>query len=289
MFAGSFELEAAERICDADLDTLQSLIDKSLVRQARTDASSSWKPRASTRSNSSPPVASRTRSAPATHAGTSRSASPRAARARTRVSARTRLRHDTANVGLALAWALDHDIAAALPLADSLFLTVVGDRTPRGAPALVRARARGPRRALAAGPRRRARRARPRAHLRRDTSTRRATALTEALALFAKQAMSAMRPECSTSLGGIEFVGGSPERMLEWREQALEICERLGDPEEIARSLFFIAEGLRDARRLRSRRRALHALDRDRRRPRRSAAARPARTASATSRSTAAT
>ena len=33
MFAGSFDLDAAEQVCDADLDTLQSLIDKSLLRQ----------------------------------------------------------------------------------------------------------------------------------------------------------------------------------------------------------------------------------------------------------------
>ncbi len=33
MFSGGCTLEAAEEICDADIDTLQSLIDKSLVRE----------------------------------------------------------------------------------------------------------------------------------------------------------------------------------------------------------------------------------------------------------------
>ncbi|MFN2472227.1 MAG: hypothetical protein ABR583_14825 [Gaiellaceae bacterium] len=33
VFAGSFDFEAAEQVCDADLDTLQSLIEKSLVRR----------------------------------------------------------------------------------------------------------------------------------------------------------------------------------------------------------------------------------------------------------------
>jgi predicted ATPase/class 3 adenylate cyclase len=33
VFAGSFDLEAAEEVCEADLDTLASLIDKSLLRQ----------------------------------------------------------------------------------------------------------------------------------------------------------------------------------------------------------------------------------------------------------------
>jgi predicted ATPase len=33
VFSGSFDLEAAERICNADLDDLQALVDKSLIRQ----------------------------------------------------------------------------------------------------------------------------------------------------------------------------------------------------------------------------------------------------------------
>jgi predicted ATPase/class 3 adenylate cyclase len=33
VFAGSFDLEAAEQVCEADLDTLTSLVDKSLLRQ----------------------------------------------------------------------------------------------------------------------------------------------------------------------------------------------------------------------------------------------------------------
>jgi predicted ATPase len=35
VFAGGFELEAAERVCGADLDTLQALVDKSLVQKSR--------------------------------------------------------------------------------------------------------------------------------------------------------------------------------------------------------------------------------------------------------------
>jgi predicted ATPase len=37
VFAGSFELEAAEAVCNADLDDLQSLIDKSLLRHQQQD------------------------------------------------------------------------------------------------------------------------------------------------------------------------------------------------------------------------------------------------------------
>jgi non-specific serine/threonine protein kinase len=37
VFAGSFDLEAAEAVCGADLDNLQSLVDKSLLRQQQED------------------------------------------------------------------------------------------------------------------------------------------------------------------------------------------------------------------------------------------------------------
>jgi hypothetical protein len=65
-----------------------------------------------------------------------------------RAEALTRLGRDPGNVSLALPWALDNDIAAALPFADSLFYTWVGSRPCRRAQALVRARARGSGRAL---------------------------------------------------------------------------------------------------------------------------------------------
>src|SRR5581483_10924077 len=43
-----------------------------------------------------------------------------------RAEALSRLREDAANVGLALSWALDHDVAGALPLADSIFKEWLG-------------------------------------------------------------------------------------------------------------------------------------------------------------------
>jgi tetratricopeptide (TPR) repeat protein len=48
-------------------------------------------------------------------------------------------------------------------------------------------------------------------------------------------------------LGGVDFISGRPEGMIEWSEQALPIYERLDDSEGIARSLHYIAEGLRDS------------------------------------------
>ena len=53
MFAGGCTLEAAEQVAGADLDTLQSLVDKSLLRHTRRAASGCWRRSASTRSNGS--------------------------------------------------------------------------------------------------------------------------------------------------------------------------------------------------------------------------------------------
>ncbi len=47
-------------------------------------------------------------------------------------------------------------------------------------------------------------------------------------------------------LGGVGVISGYPEEAVKWSEQALPIYERLEDPEGIAQSLHYIAEGLRD-------------------------------------------
>ena len=47
-------------------------------------------------------------------------------------------------------------------------------------------------------------------------------------------------------LGAVEFVAGSPTESLRWCEQALAISEHVDDPEGLARSLQYVAEGLRD-------------------------------------------
>jgi len=121
VFIGSFELEAAEQICGADLDTLQSLLDKSLLRR---DEDGRFFLLATTReyaleqfdaSDDQDEIRSR-------HAHWYFALGVAAGRQDAeRATALTRLRRDPGNVSLALAWALEHDIAAGLPLADSLF------------------------------------------------------------------------------------------------------------------------------------------------------------------------
>jgi predicted ATPase len=121
VFVGSFELEAAEQICGADLDAMRSLIDKSLVRHGDNGRLSLL---GTTREYALEQFdASHEREEiRARHArwyfalGGADGAQPQDG-----TDDLLRLRQDAADVGLALAWALDHDIAAALPLADALF------------------------------------------------------------------------------------------------------------------------------------------------------------------------
>jgi predicted ATPase/class 3 adenylate cyclase len=245
VFAGSFTLEAAEAVCDAELDTLQSLIDKSLVRQGehgRCFLLETTREYALERFA----IGGEQDDIRARHARwyfalglAVKGEGPG------REAARTELRRDTANIGLALAWAIDRDIAAALPLADSLFLPWLGTgrlgellrwyeralEDPAALSTLDRAEALcGLGRALSYT----------------ETLDSARAALMEALALSREADDERRAARALTGLGGVEFVGGSPERLIEWGERALEIYERLDDTEGVARSMFFIAEGLRD-------------------------------------------
>src|SRR6201987_101338 len=121
VFVGSFELEAAEQICDADLDTMRSLIDKSLVRHGdngRLFLLHTTREYALEQFDSN----EERDEVRARHArwyfalGVTDSDGPREG-----TDDLIRLRQDAADISLALDWALDHDIAAALPLADALF------------------------------------------------------------------------------------------------------------------------------------------------------------------------
>jgi predicted ATPase len=246
VFVGSFELEAAEEICEADLDEVQSLVDKSLVRRGETGRFFLLE---TTREYALEQLAASDErdESRARHARWYFAIGAAAlGRDPQRTEAMTRLRRDTGNVSLALAWALDHDVAAALPLADSLHTTWVlaAGRTeeltgwyeraledPEALAPLERADAlRGLGLALVYA---------------QDPASARA-ALTEALALYRGAADERNEARVLNCLGAVEFVAGSPAASLGWSEQALAICERLDDPQGLSRSLQYVAEGLRD-------------------------------------------
>jgi predicted ATPase/class 3 adenylate cyclase len=245
VFSGSFELEAAERVCDANLDVLQSLIEKSLVRSAENGRYFLLQ---TTREFALERfvVSVQCEEIRARHARwyfelgvAARDHAPG------RPEALMRLREEAADVATALSWALDHDVAGALPLADSLFserLAVgrIGELSQWYERALADPDALAPgdrADALAGlgmtlefeqnlGP----------AH----------TALTEALALYEQAGNERGRVRVLNDLGGIEWVGGFSERAIDWHEQALQGSERLDDPKELVRSLHYLADAVRD-------------------------------------------
>jgi predicted ATPase/class 3 adenylate cyclase len=245
VFHGSFGLEAAERICDADIDTLQSLIEKSLLRHADNGRHSLLE---TTREFALEQfvVSDQCEEIRARHARwyfelgvAARDHDPG------RPEALIRLREESADVATALSWALDHDIAAALPLADSLFserLAVgrIGELSQWYERALADpdALAPGDRADALAG-------LGMTLEFEQNLGPAR-TALTEALALYEQAGNERGRIRVLNDLGGIEWVGGFSERAIDWHEQALEGSERLDDPKELVRSLNYLADAVRD-------------------------------------------
>jgi non-specific serine/threonine protein kinase len=245
VFAGSFELEAAEQICEATLDELQSLVDKSLLREGDSgrffllETTREYALEQLDASEDQDDVRAR-------HARWYFALGIAAGRQDAeRADALTRLRQDPGNVFLALAWALDHDVAAGLPLADSVFYTWLG----AGRLAELRRwyeRALADTDALTASQQADALAGLGITLAYSDTPERARAALAEAQKLYCEAGDERNQARVLMRLGGVEFLSGSPEGMIKWSEQALPIYERLNDSEGIARSLHYIAEGLRD-------------------------------------------
>jgi predicted ATPase/class 3 adenylate cyclase len=245
VFVGSFELEAAEQICHAGLDTLQSLIDKSLVHQAEDgrffllETTREYALELFEASETRHDVGAR-------HARWYFALGVAVdARDEERAEVLARLRRDAGNVGVALAWALDHDIAAGLPLAGSLLRPWLGAGR-------IEELAQWYERALE--------------HPEALSSMERAVALaglgfalsysekldparnalTEALRLYREAGDERNQARVLNRLGGVEFMAGAPDRAIGWHEEALVISERLDDAEEVGESLHHLGENLRD-------------------------------------------
>jgi len=245
VFSGSFELETAEQICDADLDILQSLTEKSLVRHVDNGRHSLLE---TTREFALERFAMSDErdEIRARHARwylalgiAARGHDPE------RAKALIRLRENAADASLALSWALDHDIAGALPLADALFSDWlaagrIGElaRWYERAVANSEALARDERADALAG-------LGLTLEFAEELDPAR-TALTEALALYEQTGNDRGTVRVLNDLGGVEWVAGSSERAIVWHERALAISERIDDPDETVRSLHYLADSLRD-------------------------------------------
>ena len=245
VFVGSFELEAAEQICGADLDAMRSLIDKSLVRHGdngRLFLLQTTREYALEQFDSS----DERDEIRARHArwyfalGVADDGHPREG-----TDDLIRLRQDAANVGLALAWALDHDIAAALPLADALFTPWLGAGRIRELERWYE-RALADPTALSPGDRAKALAGLGYALVFLERLEQARAALIEALTLYRDAGDERGETLVLLRLGAAEFIAGAPESTLAWAEQALPIYERLDDTLGIARTLHYIAEALRD-------------------------------------------
>jgi predicted ATPase/DNA-binding SARP family transcriptional activator len=245
VFVGSFELEAAEQICDADLDAMRSLIDKSLVRHAdngRLFLLQTTREYALEQFDSN----DERDEIHARHArwyfalGVAGDGHRREG-----TDDLIRLRQDAANVGLALAWALEHDIAAALPLADALFTPWLGAGRIRELERWYE-RALADPTALSPGDRAKALAGLGYALVFLERLEHARAALIEALTLYRDAGDERGETLVLLRLGAAEFIAGAPESALTWAQQALPIYERLNDTLGIARTLHYIAEALRD-------------------------------------------
>jgi predicted ATPase/DNA-binding SARP family transcriptional activator len=245
VFVGSFELEAAEQICDADLDAMRSLIDKSLVRHGENGrlfllhTTREYALEQFDSSDERDEIRAR-------HArwyfalGVADGDRPREG-----TDDLIRLRQDAANVGLALAWALDHDIAAALPLADAVFTPWLGAGRIRELERWYERALTEPT-ALSPGDRAKALTGLGQALVFLERLEPARAALIEALTLYRDAGDERGETLVLLRLGAAEFIAGARESALAWAEQALPIYERLDDTLGIARTLHHIAEALRD-------------------------------------------
>jgi predicted ATPase/DNA-binding SARP family transcriptional activator len=245
VFGGSFELEAAEQICDADLDTLRSLIDKSLLRHAESGRFfllGTTREYALEQFDSSDERDEiRARHARWYFALGVADGDDRGEDAGELI----RLREDAVDIGLALAWALDHDIAAALPLADAVFTPWLGAGRIRELERWY-ARALGDATALSPGDRAKALTGLGQALMFLERLDQARAALIEARTLYREAGDERGETLALLRLSAAEFIAGAPQAALAWAEQVLAMYERLEDTLGIASTLHRIAEALRD-------------------------------------------
>jgi predicted ATPase len=123
VFAGGFELEAAAAVCDADLDSLQSLVEKSLVRRdghGRFSLLELTREYAREQLQKAREQASLERRHAAWFVALARLAEEHL-RSGEQGRWLSRLEADTGNLRAALAWCSQHDPGAALALATTLY------------------------------------------------------------------------------------------------------------------------------------------------------------------------
>jgi predicted ATPase/DNA-binding SARP family transcriptional activator len=248
VFVGTFELDAAEEVCQTDLATLQSLVDKSLVvrgGEGRFLLLGTIREYALARLEQ----ADETQTMRRRHAqwffelGASAQTGIRSDQQSTWLS---RLRADTDNLRAALAWAVEHDIPRGVELARALFPPwhIRGSFSellgwfeqaladPKAIPPPVRALG-----LSTFG----------RTLFFHQDYERAAEVLQESLALLRRLGDEREQARVLNALGGVHWATGEGRQAVSLREQALAIHRRLGDRAGEAQSLHLLGEELRDA------------------------------------------
>ena len=247
IFAGGFDLDAAEAVCGADLDELQSLADKSLLREQEeeryflleTTREYAWERL---------DAAAETVELRGRHAAWFLelfASAEEGLRTAEQHEWLRRVRADNDNLRAVLAWALENSPAQGAELAAALFrpwrmsgqfdelIAWYEQALPRFAEIAPASRAAA---LVTFGD----------ALMYTERNTRAEQVLTDALALFRSHADASGEASVLNSLGSVQSNAGSASRAIQLHEQALAIFRRAGDQRGISRSLHLLAENVRD-------------------------------------------
>ena len=245
VFRGGWTVDAAEAVCDADLDTLTSLVDKNLARKdgERFRMLETVREYARERLDLSGESADLRRRHAEFFARLAKTAQPHFRGPGREWLDRVEVDHD--NFRAALAWSLDEDLELGFRIADSLlaFFHI------RAHEAEAR---RWVERALAAGdnlePTTRAAGLHSLGALMfwEGDFERSAQALEESLALYREAGDRRQVAEIANTLGNSTWALGDRKRTRELREEAIKLCFALRDPRGVARTLHYIGEESRD-------------------------------------------
>jgi predicted ATPase len=245
VFRGGLTVDAAEAVCDADLDTLTSLVDKNLVREdgERFRMLETVREYARERLDLRGEAAGLRRRHAEFYARLGTAAQPHLRGPGREWLDRVEAEHD--NFRAALAWSLEEDLELGFRITESLLsfwhLRAHEAEARRWVERALEATASLPPTTRAAG-----------LHVLgallfwEGDFERSARALEESLALYRSAGDRRQVAEIANTLGNSTWALGDRKRTRKLREEAIRLCWELRDPRGVARTLHYIGEESRD-------------------------------------------
>jgi predicted ATPase/class 3 adenylate cyclase len=245
VFRGGWTVDAAEAVCDADLDTLTSLVDKNLVREdgERFRMLGTVREYARERLDLRGEFADLRRRHAEFYAQLGEAAQPHLRGPGREWLDRVEAEHD--NFRSALAWSLEEDLELGFRIAEALLsfwhLRAHEAEARRWVERALEASDSLPSTTRAAG-----------LHALgallfwEGDFERSARALEESLALYRAAGDRRHIAEIANTLGNSTWALGDRKRTRKLREEAIRLCWELGDPRGVARTLHYIGEESRD-------------------------------------------